>query len=182
MQKRRQAVVGVSEVTGTPDDDVQRQAEIQGRMTPEQKAVNDGWQERVRQLSGVSGPQEEDTVISESPVQSEYPDETFLYSNDGQNDHADNEAKQSNSKGKKKVAFAMSGPVPMGPYRPNKQPMTGTVNPQPNRKQAGRDDDDGSCWPWECWNRLCWGWGFTWLMGGRPKVDLSNHGRAEATS
>lgn len=164
-------------------DEAQKQAHIEGRMTPEQKAVNDDWQNTVRRLSAASGSKEEDEVVSESPVPTVHSDEPLIPKNDGQEEKEDESSSSSSSssiKPKKQVAFSSSA-IPMGPYQPGKHPMTGLDN-QPDNIEARQDDDAESCSPWACWNWLCWSWGFKSWMGGKPKVDMSGHGPAEATS
>jgi hypothetical protein len=186
----RQEALGIHDTATATADDAQRQTEIQNQMTPEQRSVNDEWQESVRRLSGAAGSEEEETVVSESPVPSAHSDEALLSNNDGQGDSAGKAADLS-SKGKKKVAFVMSGPVPMVPYRPAKDPTTGLPIPQPantgDNTGGDDDDDDGcclswACWPLVCWNQCCWSWGVRWLMCCRPKACLRGHGAAVATS
>ncbi|KAJ4370240.1 hypothetical protein N0V86_008977 [Didymella sp. IMI 355093] len=142
----RQEALGIYDTATTTADDAQRQTEIQNQMTPEQRSVNDEWQESVRRLSGAAGSEEEDTIISESPVPSAHSDKALLSNNDGQDDSAGKAADLS-SKGKKKVAFAMSAPVPMIPYRPAKDHTTGLPMSQlantGGNTGGGHDDDDG---------------------------------------
>ncbi|KAF3046894.1 hypothetical protein E8E12_005974 [Didymella heteroderae] len=136
-RQRRLEALELVDTTMTPDDDAQSPAEMQGQMTPEQRSVSDDWQERVAKCS-----LEYDTVVSESPVPSAHSDEALLFNYDGQDDSAEEVAGPS-SKGMKDVAFAMSAPMPMGPYRASKHARSRINTSLPDNAGGGHDDDDG---------------------------------------
>lgn len=168
-ERERQERLNALDLANCPDslqglaDYLDRQADMRVQMTPEKRSVKDAWQKSVRKDSSGSG--EEDTMVTESPVPSVY--------SDAQDDNVEVAAGPSSVGNKVDVAFVMSCPMPMGPYRAGKHTTTVVSTVGVATRTGHDDDDDGWCTSCMggllgCWNYFWWTCGCTFFMCGRP--------------
>lgn len=168
-ERRLDALANCPDSLQGPTDYLKSEAGMQGRMTPEQRCVNDDWQECVGKVS--RGPGEEDALVSESSVPSGCCDGRI----DGTEVHChtedDNVGVFAGSSTGNNVACGMSCPMPMGPFQLSKHAMPVII-------PGNSYDDEDDCWCGYCmgsilgwWNHFWWTWGCGWCMCGRPRIE-----------
>ncbi|KAF2621795.1 hypothetical protein BU25DRAFT_230903 [Macroventuria anomochaeta] len=166
-------------------NETRRLSEIRGRLTPEQKAMNDDWQSLVdlytdlsqestkatRRCEEAASELEEfsDVEVPESPLPSVHSTDRLIGSSVDLVEETFGPSKKWTG------AIVGSSAIPMGMYRPGKHPMTGLHNPEHSEDRQG--DDQDSCWGWGFW---CWNWGLWGYLGCEPRDDTS-HGQIESS-